>query len=154
MLRDTTPVAFFEQLGAEIVITDLEQPLPDAAFLGYDKSEFTACSNGKTGADKTILVDLWSACKADGMTKKYDIKQFVMINAQNVGDPDNGNPVIKHYNIWKNFADEYLLHSGVPFTILRPSRLTKDAAKGHVWTTRPYNKEQKILSLTDVAYIV
>lgn len=142
MLREATPVAFFEQLGAEIVITALEQPLPDATFLGYDKSVFTACSNGQTGADKkTILVDLWGACKADGMAKKYDIKQFVMNNAQNVGVPDNGNPVIKYYNIWKHFADKYLQHNGVPYTIHRPSWLTKDAAKGHVCTTRPYNKK-------------
>ncbi|WP_235045509.1 NAD(P)H-binding protein [Methylophaga lonarensis] len=53
-----------------------------------------------------------------------------MVSAQNAGDPDNGNPAIKHYNVCKHFADEYLQRSGVPFTILRPGRLTDEPATG------------------------
>lgn len=151
MLRSQDQASFFTVLGAEVVIADLEQPLPDTAFADCDKVVFTAGSGGKTGADKTILVDLWGACKAVDMAEQHGIKQFVMVSAQNAGDPDNGNPAIKHYNVCKHFADEYLLRSGVPFTILRPGRLTDEPATGHITTTRPDNKDDRIISRADVA---
>ena len=154
MIRTEEQAGYFQQLGTEVVIADLEQPLPDAAFTGCDKVVFTAGSGGKTGADKTILVDLWGACKAVEMAVKHNVQQFVMVSAQNAGDPDNGNPAIKHYNVCKHFADQYLLGSGLPFTILRPGRLTDTAATGKVSTQRPEDTNQCVISRTDVAAVI
>ena len=154
MLRSVEQTEYFQQLGAEVVIADLEQPLPDAAFTGCDKVVFTAGSGSKTGADKTILVDLWGACKAIEMALKHGVKQFIMVSAQNAGDPDNGNPAIKHYNVCKHFADQYLLGSGLPFTILRPGRLTDAAATGKVNTQRPEDTNQCVISRADVAAVI
>ena len=56
MIRHEQQAGYFQQLGAEVVIADLEQPLPDAAFTGCDKVVFTAGSGSKTGADKTLQV--------------------------------------------------------------------------------------------------
>ncbi len=151
MIRSSDQAAYFQQIGAEVVIGDLEQPLSDDAFMGCDKVVFTAGSGGKTGADKTILVDLWGACKAVEMAIKNQVKQFVMVSAQNAGDPDNGNPAIKHYNICKHFADQYLLGSSLPFTILRPGKLINDAATGKITTQTPEDKAQRIISRADVA---
>ncbi len=154
MIRSTDQAAFFQQLGAEVVIGDLEQPLSDDAFKDCDKVVFTAGSGGKTGADKTILVDLWGACKVVEMAIKHQIKQFVMISAQNAGDPENGNPAIKHYNVCKHFADQYLLGSSLPFTILRPGKLINDAATGKITTQIPEDKAQRLISRADVAQCI
>ncbi len=154
MIRSAEQAAFFQQLGAEVVLGDLEQPLSDDAFKNCDKVVFTAGSGGKTGADKTILVDLWGACKVIEMAFKHQIKQFVMISAQNAGDPENGNPAIKHYNVCKHFADQHLLGSGLPFTILRPGKLINDAATGKITTQIPKDKTQRLISRADVAQCI
>ncbi|MCX4193307.1 SDR family oxidoreductase [Methylophaga sp. OBS1] len=154
MVRNSEHAQKLEQLGAEIMLADLEQPLPDEAFADCDKVVFTAGSGGKTGADKTILVDLWGAVKAVDMAKKHNIKQFVMVSARDAGDPENGTPAIKHYNICKHFADKHLLESGVPFTILRPGRLTDDAATGKITTQRPSDKDAMVITRADVAACV
>lgn len=151
MIRTQEQAQDMEKLGVETYLADLEQPLPDAAFDDCDKVVFAAGSGGKTGADKTILVDLWGAVKAVDMAKKHHIKQFVMISSRDAGDPENGTPAIKHYNICKHFADKHLLESGVPFTILRPGRLTNDAATGLITTRRPDNKDDQIITRADVA---
>lgn len=154
MIRDASQAIELEKLGAETIIADLEQPLPDTAFEDCDKVVFTAGSGGKTGADKTILIDLWGAVKAIDMAKKHKIKQFVMVSSRDAGDPEHGTAAIKHYNICKHFADKHLLESGVPYTILRPGRLTDESATGLITTQRPENNDQQIITRTDVAACV
>lgn len=151
MIRREDQAADFERMGAEVVIADLEGDLPDAAFADCDKVVFTAGSGGTTGADKTILVDLWGACKAIDKAKQHDIKQFVMVSSRDAGDPEHGTPAIKHYNICKHFADKHLMESYLPYTILRPGRLTDGPLTGKITTTRPKDKEQQIISRADVA---
>lgn len=151
MIRNQEQAQIMQKLGAETFLADLEQPLPDEAFADCDKVVFTAGSGGKTGPDKTILIDLWGAVKAVDMAQKHKIKQFVMISSRDAGDPENGTPAIKHYNICKHFADKHLLESGVPYTILRPGRLTDDAATGLITTQRPLSKDEQIISRADVA---
>jgi uncharacterized protein YbjT (DUF2867 family) len=151
MIRNQEQAQIMEKLGAETYLADLEQPLPDEAFADCDKVVFTAGSGGKTGPDKTILIDLWGAVKAIDMAQKHKVKQFVMISSRDAGDPENGTPAIKHYNICKHFADKHLLESGVPYTILRPGRLTDAATTGHITTQRPLNKDDQIISRADVA---
>jgi uncharacterized protein YbjT (DUF2867 family) len=151
MVRSPAQKAEMEQLGAEVVIADLEQDLPDEAFQDCDKVVFTAGSGGKTGADKTILVDLWGACKAIDKAKQHHSKQFVMVSSRDAGDPEHGTPAIKHYNICKHFADKYLLQSGLHYTILRPGRLTDDSPTGCITTKRPAGKDEQIISRADVA---
>ncbi|HAO24396.1 MULTISPECIES: SDR family oxidoreductase [unclassified Methylophaga] len=151
MLRKAEQATEFEQMGAEVVIADLEEELPDDTFTDCDKVVFTAGSGGKTGADKTILVDLWGACKSIDKAKQHDIKQFVMISSRDAGDPEHGTPAIKHYNICKHFADKHLIESHLPYTILRPGRLTDGPLTGKITTTRPADQQQQFISRTDVA---
>lgn len=154
MIRHPEQAQELKKLGTETIIADLEAPLPDEAFTDCDTVVFTAGSGGKTGADKTILVDLWGAVKAIDMAKKHNIKQFVMVSSRDAGDPENGTPAIKHYNICKHFADKHLLESGVPYTILRPGRLTDEAATGLITTQRPETKEAMTITRADVAACV
>jgi len=151
MLRKAEQAAELEKIGAEIVIADLEAELPDKAFADCDKVVFTAGSGGKTGADKTILVDLWGACKAINKATKHTIKQFVMVSSRDAGDPEHGTAAIKHYNICKHFADKHLIESRLPYTILRPGRLTDGPLTGRITTIRPTDKEQQFISRADVA---
>lgn len=151
MLRKAEQAARFEAMGAETIIADLEAALPDAAFADCDKVVFTAGSGGHTGADKTILVDLWGACKAIDKAKQHNIKQFVMVSTRDAGDPEHGGEAIKHYNICKHFADKHLIESHLPYTILRPGRLTDDSFSGKISTTRPADKAQQYISRSDVA---
>lgn len=151
MLRKTEQATEFEKFGVEVVIADLENELSDDAFSGCDKVVFTAGSGGKTGADKTILVDLWGACKAIDKAKQHDIKQFVMVSSRDAGDPEHGTPAIKHYNICKHFADKHLMESHLPYTILRPGRLTDGPLTGKISTTRPAEEQQQFISRADVA---
>lgn len=151
MVRNSEHAQKFEELGAEIILADLEQALPDEAFADCDKVVFTAGSGGKTGADKTILIDLWGAVKAVDMAKKHKVKQFIMVSSRDAGDPEHGTPAIKHYNICKHFADKHLLESGVPYTILRPGRLTDGDATGMITTRRPQKKEEQVITRSDVA---
>jgi uncharacterized protein YbjT (DUF2867 family) len=74
-----------------------------------------------------------------------------MVSSRDAGDPENGTPAIKHYNICKHFADKHLLESGVPFTILRPGRLTDEAATGMITTTRPSDPDAMTITRADVA---
>lgn len=151
MIRKADQATEFEKMGAEIVIADLEADLPDQAFADCDKVVFTAGSGGKTGADKTILVDLWGACKAIDKAKQHNIMQFVMVSSRDAGDPEHGTPAIKHYNICKHFADKHLIESHLPYTILRPGRLTDGPLTGTITTSRPTDQEQQFISRADVA---
>lgn len=151
MLRNAEQAGEFENLGADVVIADLEADLPDQAFADCDKVVFTAGSGGKTGADKTILVDLWGACKAVDKAKQHAIKQFVMVSSRDAGDPEHGTKAIKHYNICKYFADKHLIESHLPYTILRPGRLTDGPLTGKITTVRPSDQEQQVISRADVA---
>jgi uncharacterized protein YbjT (DUF2867 family) len=151
MLRNAEQAGEFENLGADVVIADLEADLPDHAFADCDKVVFTAGSGGKTGADKTILVDLWGACKTVDKAKQHAIKQFVMVSSRDAGDPEHGTKAIKHYNICKYFADKHLIESHLPYTILRPGRLTDGPLTGKITTVRPSDQEQQVISRSDVA---
>lgn len=154
MVRNQQQKAELEQLGAETIIGDLEQPLPDEAFQQCNKVVFTAGSGGHTGADKTILVDLWGACKVVDKAVQHGIKQFVMVSSRDAGNPDEGTAAIKHYNVCKHFADEYLLDSGVPYTILRPGRLTDTPATEQISIRRPADKEHQQISRANTAAVI
>ncbi|MCP8900924.1 SDR family oxidoreductase [Gilvimarinus xylanilyticus] len=148
MLRK--PDAELEALGVEIRFADLEQDFSHA-LAGCDQIIFTAGSGAKTGADKTILVDMWGAIKLVDAAKQAGVKQFVMVSSRGAEDPDNGPAAIKHYSVCKKIADDYLLASGVNYTILRPGRLLNEPATGGFSTTMPDTKDAQIITREDVA---
>lgn len=148
MVRDRSQVSFADSV--EVVEADLEGAFA-LAFRGCTKVVFTAGSGAKTGADKTLLVDLWGAKRAIDLAREARVEQFVMVSARNAGDPDNGPVAIKPYLVAKHFADECLIASGVPYTILRPGRLTDEPATGRVSTQRPSDPADQIITRADTA---
>jgi NAD(P)H-dependent flavin oxidoreductase YrpB (nitropropane dioxygenase family) len=64
MIRNPKQTDELKALGArEVVVADLEGDFENA-YQGIDAVIFAAGSGGHTGADKTILIDLWGAIKA------------------------------------------------------------------------------------------
>jgi len=151
MIRKKEQRDALEKLGAEVVIGDLEGEFAHA-LESCDALVFTAGSGGETGADKTILVDLWGAIKTIEACSKRRIKRFIMISSRNAGDPENSKPAILHYNVAKHIADDYLINSMLDYTILRPGRLTDEPGTGRIRTSRPSVEEQSI-SRDDVAAV-
>lgn len=150
MVRSEDQARELRQMGAEPVIGDLEGEF-DAALQGCDKLVFTAGSGPDTGADKTILVDMWGAMKAVDAAAEEGIDQFVMVSSRGAQDPDAGPAKIRHYTVCKKVADDYLLDSELPCTILRPGRLINDPASHRVTTKWPEDPQRQWISREDVA---
>jgi uncharacterized protein YbjT (DUF2867 family) len=133
MLRDPAQRSFFESLGIETVLGDLEGEFGHG-LEGCDRVVFTAGSGGHTGGDKTLLVDLYGAIRAIEKSKERGIRHFVMLSAMRAEQPLDGPPAIRHYLVAKKLADEGLRASDIPYTILRPGRLSDEPASGRVRT--------------------
>jgi uncharacterized protein YbjT (DUF2867 family) len=143
MVRKEEQLKSMEVLGAEPVLGDLEGDFAQACE-GCEAVVFTAGSGGHTGPDKTLLIDLWGALKAIDCARQHNIARFIMVSSRNAGDPDSGPAKIRHYLVAKHVADDYLMRSGLDYTILRPGRLSNDAGTGRIQTTRPPENEQWI----------
>lgn len=131
MIRTPDQAAFFDSLGVETVIGDLEDDF-EHAFEGCNRVLFTAGSGGKTGADKTLLVDLYGAIRSIEISKAKGIEQYIMVSALRAEQPLKGPQAIRHYLVAKKLADAELIRSGVPYTIVRPGRLTDAPATGRI----------------------
>jgi uncharacterized protein YbjT (DUF2867 family) len=136
MIRNQEQASFFENLGAETVVVDLEQdiePIAKAAE-GVDAIVFTAGSGGHTGKDKTIMVDLDGAVKTIEAAKKAGVKRFIMISSFDTrreaiqAAPPNFAP----YVAAKHYADEWLKSTDLDYTIIHPGALTNEQGTGQV----------------------
>lgn len=150
MVRNKNNASKLSIPGIDIVEADLEKDFSDA-YTGCDRVVFSAGSGSETSADKTLLIDLWGACKAIDLAKQNNINHFVMISSRGADNPDNGPEAIKPYLIAKHFADNHLISSGLNYTILRPGRLIDEDGTGLVKTTRPINAGDQVISREDTA---
>ena len=133
MVRSREQIPFFDEMGVETVLGDLEGDFAQA-FDGCDRVVFTAGSGGHTGGDKTLLVDLYGALRAIEESERRELQQFVMVSAIRVDEPLTGPPPLRHYLVAKKLADDRLRASPLAWTILRPGRLTNEPGSGKVRT--------------------
>ncbi len=133
MVRDTAQASELEGPAVEVVAGDLEGDFAEA-LEGCDRVVFTAGSGGHTGGDKTLLVDLYGAIRAIEQSEARGIEHFVMVSALRTDRPLEGPPAMRHYFVAKKLADDRLRASSIPWTILRPGRLTDTAGSGRVTT--------------------
>ncbi|MEF7565295.1 SDR family oxidoreductase [Bacillus infantis] len=132
MVRKEEQESELRELGAdEVVIGDLEKDFSHA-FEGVDSVIFTAGSGGHTGADKTILIDLWGAIKTIDQAKEHNISRFLLVSSMNADTPDTGIESMKHYFVAKKLADDHLRSSGLDYTIVRPGGLLNEPATGKI----------------------
>ncbi|WP_369921809.1 SDR family oxidoreductase [Marinomonas polaris] len=150
LVRDKSKLDDLKDSDLEIVEADLEGDFSQA-FDGIDNVIFAAGSGGSTGADKTLLIDLWAAKKAVDYAKEANVKQFIMVSSIGANDPEAIESDIKPYLVAKHMADQYLMASGVPFTIVRPGPLTNDEGQGKITIKRPNSREEMAIPRADVA---
>ena len=150
LVRDKSKLDDLKDSDLEIVEADLEGDFSQA-FDGIDNVIFAAGSGGSTGADKTLLIDLWAAKKAVDYAKEANVKQFIMVSSIGADDPEAIESDIKPYLVAKHMADQYLMASGVPFTIVRPGPLTNEKGQGKITIKRPNSREEMAIPRADVA---
>jgi len=124
------------QRGIDAVCIDLEDDIPNIkrAYQDIDAVIFTAGSGPKTGADKTMTIDLDGAVKTIEAAKQAGVKRYVMVSSfDTTRDAIQSAPEgFKPYVVAKHFADDWLRRSGLDYTIVHPGRLTSDEGTNQV----------------------
>lgn len=145
MIRKQEQADFFNHLGVETVIADLEtEDGVLKAAEDVDAIIFTAGSGGHTGADKTMLVDLDGAFKSIEAAEKHHIKRFIMVSALHSDTPKNWKEGMEAYYTAKKRADERLRNSSLNYTILRPGWLTNEKPSGKIEAKLDLGKDGSI----------
>ncbi|ARK29481.1 SDR family oxidoreductase [Halalkalibacter krulwichiae] len=153
MIRDSSQADELVKLGAdETVVADLEASF-DHAFDHVDAVIFAAGSGGHTGADKTILIDLWGAIKAIDTAERMGVKRFVMLSSMGTVDPDKSDR-IRHYLVAKKLADDHLKRSNLTYTIVRPGSLTNEQAEQVIKLEEEIQIRDNAIKREDVAIVL
>jgi uncharacterized protein YbjT (DUF2867 family) len=134
LIRKEEQKVAFEKLGIETVVASLEDTVDviAEAAKGCDAIVFTAGSGGKTGPDKTLLIDLDGAVKTIEAAEKLGINRFIMVSALQAHKRENWNEHIKPYYVAKHYADRVLIQSKLNYTIVRPGGLLNEPGTGKI----------------------
>jgi uncharacterized protein YbjT (DUF2867 family) len=143
MIRCEEQKDYFEQQNVDTVIADLEGPVKDIAKAakGCDAVVFTAGSGGKTGPDKTLLIDLDGAAKTVEAAEQIGIERFILVSAIQAHNRENWNEAIKPYFVAKHHADQALIRSSLNYTIIRPGGLRNEEGTGLVEAAENLNRD-------------
>lgn len=154
MIRNEEQVSFFNSLGVETVLTSLEGSVEEIteAMEGCDAVVFAAGSGGKTGADKTLLIDLDGAAKTIEAAERTGTERFLMISAINADKREMWKEDMAHYYVAKHHADNILRASGLVYTIIRPGILTNDSGTGKILAVEDLDSGE--ISREDVARVL
>ncbi|WP_022792528.1 SDR family oxidoreductase [Marinococcus halotolerans] len=149
MVRAVSQADELKKLGASsTILADLEEN-PASALKGMDAVMFAAGSGSSTGPEKTVSVDQQGAKKTIDAARVQDVQHYVMLSGIGVDNPQGS---IKHYAEAKLNADKHLQSSGLPYTIVRPGRLTFDKGTGKIELAEKLSSpEQRDISREDVA---
>ncbi|MBA1434412.1 NAD(P)H-binding protein [Bombilactobacillus bombi] len=124
-LRSSQQIQEYQAHGYQTALVDLEGDLDSlqSVLQQHEAVIFTAGSGGKTGANKTMMVDLDGAIKTIEAARVTSIQRFIMISAIGANrrelwsygqrELSTGN----YYYAAKFYADEWLQHSGLIYTI-------------------------------------
>lgn len=123
MIRTPEQRPKFDALGVPTVLADLEYPI-DHALQGCDAVIFAAGSGGKTGRDKTILVDHIGAIRSMVAAQVQGVRRYIMLSS--INNDINSQSPIAHYHRAKAHADNHLVATDLDFTIVCPGLLTDE----------------------------
>lgn len=127
MIRSEEQAAWFKEHGIDTVVADLEGEF-EHAFDGCSQVVFTAGSGPHTGPDKTLMIDLFGAMRTADIAKQKGLSRYVMVSAMRAEKPLEAPEKMRPYMAAKFAADAYLRYSDMPYLILKPGRLTDEAA--------------------------
>lgn len=131
MIRNAEHRADVEAAGARPVMADLESVDGDelvAAVGGADAVVFAAGAGPGSGAARKDTVDHQGAVKLLDAAEAAGAGHYVMISAIGADADHPGDEVFDAYLRAKGRADDAVRSGPVPFTIIRPTRLTDEAA--------------------------
>lgn len=151
MVRKEEQREAFEALGVETAVCDLEgsvEAIAEAAK-GCDAIVFTAGSGGKTGLDKTLLIDLDGAAKTIEAASKIGIDRYIIVSAIQAHRRENWSEKIKPYFVAKHHADKILEQSTLNYTVIRPGGLLNEPGTGKIAAAE--NLERASIPREDVA---
>ncbi|MDC6388496.1 SDR family oxidoreductase [Maribacter sp. PR1] len=144
MVRKKEQLAQFENDGIDTVLGDLEEDLTHTVK-NIDKVVFAAGSGGK----KVVAVDQEGAKSLMDVSKKANVKRFVMLSSMGADNPEAAED-LKEYLQAKHNADEYLKQSDLNYMIVRPGPLTNENGTGTISLKKHFEKQGSI-SRDDVA---
>src|SRR3954447_9116777 len=88
MVRSEEQAEQLKQSGVNAVVANLEDNVKQLAQVikGSEAVIFSAGSGGKTGADKTLLIDLDGAVRSMEAAEQVGVKRYVMVSAYKTYD--------------------------------------------------------------------
>ena len=143
MVRSEEQAESLRQSGVDAIVANLEGSVDELAkaMEGSDAVIFSAGSGGKTGPDKTLLVDLDGAVKSMEAAEKVGANRYVMVSAFKAYDRESWkDSPIKPYMVAKHYADEILKASNLNYTIFGPGRLLNEPGTGKVSVGEEFEK--------------
>lgn len=156
MVRKEEQKAKMQELGAaKVVLADLEEDFSEA-FENVDAVIFAAGSGPKTGAEKTLTIDLWGSVKAARYAEEKGVNRFVQLGSVGSDNPDAGGEAMKPYLVAKRTADEILQATNLNYTIVRPGALSDEEKTGKVEVSSEGFKsmEGRSIPRADVAHVL
>lgn len=153
MIRKEEQAQTIKELGGHPILADLEGNV-DKAVDNMEAIIFAAGSGPKTGPDKTTAVDKNGAIKLVDAAKKKGIERFVMLSSVGSDNPEQAQEGMRHYLEAKHDADEYLIASGLTYTIVRPVALTNEQAIGKIFVDEKVDHTNKSIPRADVAAVL
>ena len=133
LIRKSGQAADLEALGAVAVLADLEA---DASLAEYvqaaDVLVFAAGAGPGSGPERKRTVDLGGAVKLVDAALAVGVHRYVMISSIGADRPQVASGSMRPYLEAKAEADQYLMASGLDYTIVRPGSLTDDPGTGRV----------------------
>lgn len=150
LVRDKDKLSDVDGNTMSIIEADLKDDFSHA-FEGCSTVIFAAGSGPDSGADQTLLIDLWAACRAVDYAEQYNIEHFILLSSVGADKPSAGPEKMQPYLVAKHMADEHLLRSKLRYSILRPGALNNDKATGKYTTQRPQDQSDACITRADVA---
>ena len=137
LIRKPEQAADLEAVGAVAVLGDLEADASLAEYLqGADVVVFAAGAGPGSGPERKRTVDVGGAVKLADAALAVGVRRYVMISSIGADRPQVASGAMRPYLEAKAEADEYLMASGLEYTIVRPGSLTDEPGTGRVHLSR------------------
>lgn len=133
LIRDPAQAGDLTAVGATPVIGDLENDESLSAYAkGADAVVFAAGAGPGSGEARKRTVDLGGAVKLADAAVELGIRRYVLVSSIGAQDPAAGGDSMRAYLQAKADADQYVVASGLDYTIVRPGGLTDEPGTGKV----------------------
>src|SRR5215207_10644153 len=154
LIRKPEQAADLAAVGAVAILGDLEADASLVEYLqGADVVVFAAGAGPGSGPERKRTVDLGGAVKLADAALAVGVRRYVMISSIGADRPQVASGAMRPYLEAKAEADEYLMASGLEYTIVRPGSLTDGPGTGRVHLSRELGARGEV-PRDDVAAVI